>query len=212
MLVRALPTKEKLVALTFDACQTEKPAGYEPKIIAILKKSNTPATLFLGGRWMEAHAEITKQLASEPLFEIATHSYLHPHFTKISQSAMRADLEKTLLVHQKLTRKTPRLFRPPYGDQNPAVVSIAESVGLTTVLWSVVTGDPDPKISASGICSEVWRQLRPGGIVIQHINGRGWHSPEALPTLLAGLKQRGYRCVRISDVLRTPNDINARSQ
>ena len=198
MLIRRLPTTERVVALTFDACQTQKPAGYAPKIVEILRKERIPATLFLGGRWMEWHADVAKHLAADPLFEIATHSYLHPHFPKLTEKQMRADLEKTLAVHQALTGRKPRAFRPPYGEYNPLTEKVAQSYGLTSVLWDVETGDPDPNSSAKEIIREVFRQTKPGSIIIQHMNGRGWHSPEALPELIAGLRKRGFRFTHIS--------------
>ncbi|MBB6052366.1 polysaccharide deacetylase family protein [Armatimonas rosea] len=201
MLLRRLPTTENVVALTFDACQTLKPAGYAPEIIAILRRERVPATLFLGGRWMEWHADVTRSLARDPLFELATHSYLHPHFPKLTEKQMRADLEQALAVHQKLTGRKPKAFRPPYGEQNPLTVKVAESYGLATVLWDVETGDPDPKSSAKEILREVSRQTKPGSIVIQHMNGRGWHSPEALPEIVALLRRRGFRFVQISESL-----------
>ncbi|WP_309714285.1 polysaccharide deacetylase family protein [Armatimonas sp.] len=201
MLIRCLPTSERVVALTFDACQTLKPAGYAPQIIEILRKERVPATLFLGGRWMEWHADVAKNLARDPLFELATHSYLHPHFPKLTEKQMRADLEKTLAVHQKLTGRKPKAFRPPYGEHNPLTVKVVESYGLTTVLWDVETGDPDPNSSAKEIVREVFRQTKPGSIIIQHMNGRGWHSPEALPEIIVGLRKRGYRFVCISESL-----------
>lgn len=201
MLLRRLPTSEKVVALTFDACQTLKPAGYAPEIIAILRRERIPATLFLGGRWMEWHADVAQNLAKDPLFELGTHSYLHPHFPKLKEKQMRADLEQALAVHQKRTGRRPKLFRPPYGEWSATSVRVAEALGLTTVLWDVETGDPDPKCSAKEICREVFRQVKPGSIVIQHVNGRGWHSAEALPTLIFGLRKRGYRFVRVSDTI-----------
>jgi peptidoglycan-N-acetylglucosamine deacetylase len=198
MLLRRLPTTENVVALTFDACQTLKPAGYAPEIIAILRRERVPATLFLGGRWMEWHADVAKNLARDPLFEIGTHSYLHPHFPKLTEKQMRADLEQALAVHQKLTGRKPKAFRPPYGEQNPLMVKVAESYGLTSVLWDVETGDPDPKSSAKEILREVSRQTKPGSIIIQHMNGRGWHSPEALPEIIAWLRRRGFRFTHVS--------------
>ena len=202
MLIRRLPTNERVVALTFDACQTLKPAGYAPQIIQILRQERVPATLFLGGRWMEWHADVAKNLARDPLFEIGTHSYLHPHFPKLTKKQMRADLEKALAVHEGLTGRKPRVFRPPYGEHNALTVAVAQSFGLMSVLWDVETGDPDPKALAKDIYDEVFRHVKPGSIIIQHMNGRGWHSPEALPEIISGLRKRGYRFVRVSDTPR----------
>ena len=49
---------------------------------------------------MEWHADVAKSLAQDPLFQIATHSYLYPHFPTLTEKAMRLKFEKTLAVHQ----------------------------------------------------------------------------------------------------------------
>lgn len=41
----------------------------------------------------------------------------------------------------------------------------------------------------------------PCGILIYHINGRGWHSGEAMPQIVDGLLARGYRFVLLRDYL-----------
>ncbi len=44
--------------------------------------------------------------------------------------------------------------------------------------------------------------VRPGSIVIFHANGRGWHTSEAIPTIIAKLRERGYEFVTVSELLR----------
>ena len=34
-----------------------------------------------------------------------------------------------------------------------------------------------------------------------HMNGRGWHTAQALPTVIAELRHRGYRFVTVSQAL-----------
>jgi len=188
----------KVVALTFDACQTRKPAGYDAKIIGILRTTHTPATLVLGGRWMETHPEATRSLAADPLFELGNHSYLHPHMTKITAAQMRQELQETQDVMYRLTGKQGVLFRPPYGEYNPLVVREAARMGLKTLTWEVVTGDPDKHIKAPAIVHTVLTRARPGSVVIMHMNGRGWHTAEALPAMIRGLRKRGYQLVTVS--------------
>lgn len=196
-----LTTTKRIVALTFDACQTRKPAGYDSKIIRILRKTHTPATLMLGGRWMETHPKETKDLAADPLFEIGNHSYLHPHMTRITPGRARSEITKTQDIQFRLTGHKATLFRPPFGEYNSALVKIAASCGLKTLMWSVETGDPDPHESARKIVHTVLGRAHPGSIVIMHVNGRGWHSAEALPTIIRELHRRGYVFVRVSDEL-----------
>ena len=190
----------KVVALTFDACQTRKPSGYDAKIIGILRATHTPATLVLGGRWMETHPAATRSLAADSLFELGNHSYLHPHMTKITPAQMHQELQETQDVMYRLTGKQGLLFRPPYGEYNPILVREAARMGLKTLTWEVVTGDPDKNIKAPDIVRTVLTRARPGSVVIMHMNGRGWHTAEALPAVIKGLRKRGYRLVTVSQL------------
>src|ERR1700679_2557189 len=72
-------------------------------------------------------------------------------------------------------------------------LGLAESLGFRVVHYRWETGDPDPHETATRIVSETMEGVRPGDILIHHINGRGWHTAEALPRLVEGLKAKGYR-------------------
>ena len=93
-----------------------------------------------------------------------------------------------------------RIFRPPYGEYNPLLVSEAARMGLRTLTWEVVTGDPDRHVTAPDIVRTVLTRVRPGSVVIMHVNGRGWHTAEALPAVIRGLRARGYRLVTVSQL------------
>ena len=190
-----------VLALIFDACwKTGHPSHYDARIIQILREMRTPATLLLGGKWMEAFPAQTRDLARDSLFEIGNHSYSHPHMTHISEAAMRDEIQRTQDIQYTLTGKQGVLFRPPYGECNDKLVRVAANLGLKTLLWSVETGDPDPKQLAKDILQDTMRLVRPGGVIIMHMNGRGWHSAEALPTLISRLKAQGYTFVKASQI------------
>jgi peptidoglycan/xylan/chitin deacetylase (PgdA/CDA1 family) len=59
------------VALTFDACPA---IGYDAAIVHILTETQTPATFFLSGRWMQTHVSATQALAAIQFFELGEHS------------------------------------------------------------------------------------------------------------------------------------------
>jgi peptidoglycan/xylan/chitin deacetylase (PgdA/CDA1 family) len=42
---------------------------------------------------------------------------------------------------------------------------------------------------------------RNGSIVVMHINGRGWHTAEALPAIISRLRERGFTFVTVSEML-----------
>jgi len=202
ILITHLDRGRRIVALTFDACQTRKPTGYDTKIIHILETTQTPATLMLCGRWMETHQAATEALGRNPLFEIGNHSYIHPHMTKISEARMEQELLKTQDDQVRYTGRQGRLFRPPYGEYNPLLLQTAARLGLRTMTWEVVSGDPDPHVIAHDMIREILRRTRPGSIIIMHMNGRGWHTAEALPFVISGLRKKGYTFVTVSDNIR----------
>ena len=66
-----LPFGEKLIALTFDLCETDGDvAGCDVGIVDLLRAQGVKATFFAGGKWIETHEERTAQLLADPNFEI----------------------------------------------------------------------------------------------------------------------------------------------
>jgi peptidoglycan/xylan/chitin deacetylase (PgdA/CDA1 family) len=195
---RSLPA----IALTFDACQTvDEPAGYDEAIIKILTDTGTPATLFLGGLWMQWHVAQTRALAANPLFELGNHSWGHPDFTKISPDAMSAEILQTQAIMANLAGRQPTLFRFPYDVYTDKALAVVGGHGLRAVGGDVITGDPDPRTSAQVIIETVTAQAHGGSIVFMHMNGRGWHTAEALPVIIKQLRARGYTFVTLSQLL-----------
>ena len=98
-------------------------------------------------------------------------------------------------------RPFPRLWRPPYGDVNGSLVSLARSLGLITIQWSV---DPrDWSLPGTGaIYSTVVNDARNGSIVLQHFGGGPrYETFAALPEEIATLRARGYRFVTVAQML-----------
>ena len=63
-----LPPGVKLIALTFDLCETDgSVAGYDGRIVDLLRREDVKATFFAGGKWMETHPERMEQLLANSL-------------------------------------------------------------------------------------------------------------------------------------------------
>lgn len=191
------------VALTFDACSTWQKTGYDPDVIKILKKTETPATLFLGGLWMLNYSQETEALHGNNLFELGNHSYSHPDLTRHDPSVIRQELGYTQLIARKLTGEMPRLFRPPYVKKNNDVVDIAGELGMLTVQYDIASGDADENASPKEIADYVIDSVRPGSIVILHMNNPDLPTAEALPRIIAGLELRGLKPVTVSELKKT---------
>jgi peptidoglycan/xylan/chitin deacetylase (PgdA/CDA1 family) len=150
---------------------------------------------------MESHPDVTRDLAEDPLFELANHSYLHRHLPRLSEPEIRDEIKRTQDIMFALTGKQGALFRAPFGEYDDRVLRVAGELGLITVQWDVVSGDPDRRVTARRMIAVVTGRVRNGSIIIMHMNGRGWHTAEALPPIIARLKAEGYTFVTVSDLL-----------
>ena len=200
--IRHVATRDPAVAITFDACAIKTNGdGCDAAGFDILKREQVPATIFVSGRWVEFHPDAMAELVRDPLVEFGDHSYDHPHMSRLPAAGMADEIDRTeaALGHY---GKRSVAFRPPFGEWSGRLVDVARAKGLPLVTWDVVSGDPSKRTTTAGMIRAVLDKTRPGSIVIFHINGRGRKTAEALPAILAGLRQRGYHFVQLSELLK----------
>lgn len=185
-------------ALTFDACPA---VGFDVGIVHALTETQTPATFFLSGRWAQTHMSATEYLASIPYFELGDHSWSHPYFNSLTIRRMDDEISRTQSLLGKTASRPYTLFRFPYGSYTARAVQEIYRLGLTPIQWDVVSGDPAKSMTAPLIVRRVLSQTQNGSIIIMHVNGRGWHTAEALPAIISGLRARGFELVTISQLL-----------
>jgi len=190
------------IALSFDACPTSGKNHFNKAIANILLQTKTPATVFLSGRWVEEDTAATLLLASDSLIELGNHSYTHPHMMIVSLDRMRRELERTQKIITDLTGQVPFLFRAPYGEFNDTLINVGKELGLVTVQFDVESGDPDTTFTAQRLIKWVTEKARNGSIIIMHINDRGWHTAQALPAIIQFLREKGYKLVKVSDLMK----------
>lgn len=192
--------KERKIALTFDACATNRNSKYDSAIVEILVRENISATFFLCGEWAFDHPKETQYLAAQPNFEIANHSFRHPHCTKLSPALFAEELKKTQNIIYTLTKKQPRYFRAPYGEYDSSTLATVAKLGLTSVEYDLPSGDPDKKATAKKLIEYVSTCAKSGSIIVMHVNKRGWHTAEALPEIIARLRKRGFSFVALQQL------------
>jgi peptidoglycan-N-acetylglucosamine deacetylase len=195
------PRNAHKIALTFDACPTSLPDEYDEKVIDVLIREKVPATLFMSGRWVEKNPDRAKFLASQPQFEIADHSYYHPHMTEKPDDRDLRELKRTQAIIKKTTDKTPRYFRPPFGEVDERVAKLAAAAGLTTIQYDIASGDPDPRLAPKRIVRGVLQDAKNGSIIVFHMNHKGAHTAEVLPDIISGLRKKGFALVTVGELL-----------
>ena len=149
--IHFVPIDGTAVAITFDACATLSQAyGFDRSVFDTLKRERVPATIFVSGRWIEAHADVMAELAANPLIEFGDHSYDHPHMISLPPLQMEQEVDETEAALARFGKKGVA-FRPPYGEWNLEVLQMLERKRLPAVLWDVVSGDPSVGTTAAGI-------------------------------------------------------------
>ena len=131
-----IPEGAKLIALTFD----DGPSGHTPRLLDELQMRGAVATFFTSGNMIAARQDVAARIVEEG-HEIACHAYSHPYLTSLSTDGIRRELTNSRNAIYNATGTKPAVFRPPYGDQNAAVRSVAAEFDMPLILWSIDTID-----------------------------------------------------------------------
>ncbi|BCJ66763.1 polysaccharide deacetylase family protein [Polymorphospora rubra] len=206
------------VALTFDADMTDgmlhslrtgQAKSYANlKILDLLEREELPATFFLTGKWVERYPEVTRRIAGNDRFELANHTYGHEAFTgdcyglpRLPVSRMTADVAKTFEVVEAYGGRQTRYFRFPGLCHDGTALSALAPLGLTVVDGDVVSGDPFAT-AWKPIVTAVLSKVQAGSVIIMHVTEENAAmTDEALPHILAGLRERGLQPALLSEVL-----------
>jgi peptidoglycan-N-acetylglucosamine deacetylase len=219
-----LPPGKKLIALTFDLCESpHEIAGYQGEIVDILRANEVRATFFMVGKWMMTHRLRAQQLISDARFEIGNHTWAHRNLRLLTDSAatdeimnaqraydrLRGDIEGRKCIApgrgkiaDESIPKSLSLFRFPFGACDPKSLTEVGKLGLVPIQWDVSSDDPDFKQTPELMKRKVLENVHPGSIVLFHANGRGWYTDDALPEIITELKARGYEFVTVTELLK----------
>lgn len=201
----AIPTRKKLVALTFDAGGD---AGGVKSILRTLKREGVPATFFLTGRWARQFPAEVARIARRG-YVLGNHTDTHPNVSRLSAAQVRAQLHRTdKAVRAAAGRGTRPWFRFPYGAHTPRDIQRVNDLGYACIQWTVDTAGwmgTSQGQSVDGILKRVEAGLRPGAIVLMHAganpNDGSTLDADALPTLIAKLRSQGYEFTTLDALL-----------
>ena len=200
--IKSGPSSCPGVALTFDLCPVRKGAGYDQALIDYLVEQKIPATFFMSGKWIAKHDQQVQALLQVPFFEIGTHGEVHAHLPLHSADEQKQEILGPVRLLKTKYHHDATLFRPPYGEFNDDTVNMVRSLGLQFILWNVVSGDPDPTITAIQIEDRLKRTVRKGSVIVMHANGKGRHTHEVVQDLQEHLlPERRLTPMTMSDLL-----------
>lgn len=198
------------IALTFDACGgSAKSSQFDTELIHFLNENHIPATLFINSRWIHSNPDAFKQLAANPLFEIANHGTAHRPLSvngksvyNIEGTASPEEVEREINGNgdliEKLTGKRPLFFRSGTAYYDEQAVAIARKNGVEIGGFSVL-GDAGATYSSDKVAHQL-TNAKSGDIVLLHMNHPESGTREGVIQAVMKLKAQGFNFVRLSDV------------
>ncbi len=198
-LVTRVETSAPVVALTFDDGPT--PQGTD-RILSILSQSGVRATFFLTGAELERNPEAGRQILAAG-HEVGNHSYSHRRMVLRSPAFIRQEVEHTDSLIRDLGYTGPIAFRPPYGKRLFLLPRYLHQQQRPTLLWDIEPeSDPGIAGSAERIAEDVLKRVQPGSIILLHVMypSRA-ESLRAVPMIIEGLQEQGFRFVTVSELL-----------
>ncbi|MGV9214028.1 polysaccharide deacetylase family protein [Micromonospora sp. RB23] len=169
------------VGLTFD----DGPTGSTSALLNVLRANGVRATMFNVGQNVQNNRSAAQAQVSAGMW-VGNHSWNHAHMTSMSQSQMQSDLSQTSSAIQSATGVRPQLFRPPYGETNSTLQSVASSLGMRQVIWDVDSQDWNGA-SVSQIVSNASR-LQAGQVILMHDGIQ--NTRDAIGQIMANLTSR----------------------
>ncbi|GAA5926299.1 uncharacterized protein JCM15063_000240 [Sporobolomyces koalae] len=113
-----------------------------------LEQQKQKATLFyIGSNVLDWPLEAQRGLADG--HEICAHTWSHRYMTALTNEQVFAELYYSKKAIKDVIGVTVQCWRPPYGDVDDRVRYIAQSLGMTTVIWEDNTFDYD--VSTLGV-------------------------------------------------------------
>lgn len=183
--------KEKTIYLTFD---DGPDIDVTPDVLEILQKFDAKATFFCVGKKAVKHPELIEKIR-ELGHTIGNHSYSHIHGNRVAVEMFYDDIEKCDMILNS------RLFRPPYGKITRTQIEKLRS-RYYLILWSVLTGDFDKKVTKEKCLARSVKYTKGGSIIVFHSNLKAKEKVLfVLPQYLEHFSKLGYTFEALSEQL-----------
>jgi len=198
------------IFLTFDDGPTPE---ITPWVLSTLKQFNAKATFFCIGANIEKHPEVFRQIISEG-HAVGNHTYSHLNGWKVPTKEYLDNVSKcessikgyqlSVISNQSNSHRTPvtdyrlPLFRPPYGKIKRSQISLLTS-HFSLIMWDVLSGDFDEKLSEEKCLKNVLTYTREGSIVVFHDSVKAKEKLfYVLPKALEHFGEKGFEFQRLS--------------
>lgn len=197
-IVNRVNTSQKVIALTFDDAPSDKTG----QILDILAEQGIKATFYVIGQEAEKYPDQLKAIISNGN-EVGNHTYSHKRMVLKSPSFVANEIEKTENIIRNSGYIGTITFRPPNGKKLFILPWHLWRNNINTIMWDI---EPDTYYQGYShkIVEYTLDNIKPGSIILIHpFCGSDCNADrEALPILIEQLKEKGYKFVTISELMK----------
>ncbi|HLH28500.1 MAG TPA: polysaccharide deacetylase family protein [Acidimicrobiales bacterium] len=121
--------------------------------------------------WTTEIVEDVREMVADEQVQIGNHTWSHANLLPLSVSAIEKEITRNEAWIEQTFGVTARpYFRPPYGYYDRRVLQVAAGLGYTSILlWNGTLGDATAE-SPQQIIALAEKWLRPGTIMLGHMN------------------------------------------
>jgi len=185
----SVPTKHNEIFLTFDDGPIPE---LTPWVLDVLDEFDAKATFFCVGENVKKYRTIAADLFARG-HVIGNHTQHHLNGARTKTNTYLNDVKKCQNTINGIAPVQPKLFRPPYGKFKTSQMRILRQE-FNIIMWSVLSGDFDLKLSPEKCLSKTISASKAGSIVVFHDNVKAEKNLRvALPGFLQHFKSLGFK-------------------
>lgn len=191
-LVWQIDTQDKSLYLTFDDGPHETAT---PFVLDTLKQFDAKATFFCIGKNVYQHKPLFERILAEG-HAVGNHTQNHANGWDTNNYYYIKDVQlASEMIHS-------NLFRPPYGrikrsqikELQNSDADYEENSAFKIIMWSVLSGDFDQKISKEKCLKNVLKNTENGSIIVFHDSAKAFEKMKyALPKTLEHFSKEGFQ-------------------
>ena len=179
---------DKTIYLTFDLGYE---GGYTAKILDALKEKNAKATFFITAHYLNTAPDLVERMINEGHI-VGNHTVNHKSMPDLTDEELKKEL---MNLNQALYEKfgyEMKYMRPPKGEFSERTLSLTDSLGFRTVMWSFayVDWNDDKQPSKDEAMKKIINNLHNGEIMLLHATSKT--NSEIMGEMVDKIKEEGY--------------------
>lgn len=181
-------SEKKYVYLTFDEGYE---AGYTEKILQVLKENDVKAAFFITAHYVNTQEGLVKEMIDDG-HTIGNHTVNHKSMPDLTDETVKTEVMNLhTAIYQKFGYEM-KYIRPPKGEFSERTIDITNSLGYTTVMWSLAYDDwnENKQGRVDYAKKKILDNVHPGAVILLHGNSKD--NTNVLDYCIKEIKNMGY--------------------